>query len=72
MSEPDLLGETLRRTVKARLSAATLSQADAAAFVGVSEKHLSRMLTGAVDGSLAMWERLLTFVNARLVEEADR
>jgi len=30
--------------------------------VGISEKHLSQLLTGKVEGSISMWNKLLTAV----------
>ena len=31
--------------------------------VGISEKHLSQLLNGVVEGSLSMWQRLLDCVD---------
>lgn len=35
------------------------NQADLAFAANLSEKHLSQMLTGRVDGALSMWQHLL-------------
>jgi hypothetical protein len=53
----------LSAAVRDRLTTSGVTQADTAAYLGISQKHLSQMLTGAVEGSLGMWDRLLTFVD---------
>jgi hypothetical protein len=45
--------------VRSRIQAWTVRQRDVASDVGISEKHLSQMLTGRTQGTLAMWDRLL-------------
>jgi len=62
------LRETLAQRVRDRLASAGVTQADAAAYLGISQKHLSQMLTGAVDGSLSMWDRLLAFVDVSVAD----
>jgi transcriptional regulator with XRE-family HTH domain len=62
----------LSAMVRDRLTGSGVTQADAAAYLGISQKHLSQMLTGAVEGSLGMWDRLLTFTNVDLAaRDAD-
>ena len=43
------------------------SQVELAARAGISQKHLSQMLRGHVEGSLAVWDRLLVAVEAHPV-----
>ncbi|WP_269304884.1 helix-turn-helix domain-containing protein [Aeromicrobium sp. HA] len=62
-SEAETLRECMASAVREGLARAGVSQADAAAYLNVSQKHLSQMLTGKVDGSLSMWQRLLEFVD---------
>jgi len=50
----DVLAAELRRQMKE----AHVRQRDLALAVGISEKHLSQMLTGRTQGSLAMWDKL--------------
>lgn len=62
------LQRALSDIVRERLTASAMTQADAAAFVGVSEKHLSRILNGRDEGTLTMWQRLLDFVDGDLAD----
>jgi transcriptional regulator with XRE-family HTH domain len=45
--------------VRGGLSRKHFSQQDLARTVGVSEKHLSEMLSGKAAGSMELWQRLL-------------
>jgi len=49
----------LASEIKAGLARKGWSQADLAFAAGLSEKHLSQMLTGKVDGALSMWQHLI-------------
>jgi plasmid maintenance system antidote protein VapI len=51
--------ETLARLLWAELAAAGVRQCDAAATVGISEKHLSQMITGKVGMSLNLVDQIL-------------
>lgn len=62
------LQQSLAAIVRSRLVGNDMRQRDAAAFIGISEKHLSRILNCYEEGSLTMWQRLLDFVD---VDPAD-
>lgn len=62
------LEAAMARAVRTRLTAAGLSQADAAAYLGISQKHLSQVLTLRAGATMEMWRRLLAFVD---VEPGD-
>lgn len=64
MTEPR---KVLRTQVRAALSAVSLSQAEAARRLGLSQKHVSQMLTGRAPLSLEWAERLLALCGMRLV-----
>lgn len=57
----------LRTEVRAALKAAGIRQVAAAAQLGVSEKHLSQMLTGKVSLTIPWAERILALCGLRLV-----
>lgn len=59
--------DALRRQVRAALTTAGISQADAARRVGLSAKHVSQMLTGRTTLTLPWAERLLALCGMRLV-----
>lgn len=50
--------EILAVELKRQMKESRVRQRDLALAVGISEKHLSQMLTGRTAGSLAMWDRL--------------
>lgn len=50
---------------------AHVPQARIAEQAGVSEKHLSQMLTGRVEGTLTMWQAVLDAAGAPLPNEAS-
>jgi plasmid maintenance system antidote protein VapI len=58
--------ETLRTQTRAALKAAGVRQTTAAAQLGVSEKHLSQMLTGRIALTLPWAERILAVCGMRL------
>lgn len=62
------LQTALAQTVVDALKATGTSQADLAASLGVSEKHVSQMLTGTSPGSLAMWNLMLFTLGADTVK----
>lgn len=57
----------LRREVKARLRGQGATQASLARYLGITEKHLSQLLTGRTDGSPEMLDRLAAAVGLRIV-----
>jgi transcriptional regulator with XRE-family HTH domain len=59
--------EELPDSVRAALKAAGISQVEACRHLGVSEKHLSQMLTGKVALTLPWAERILALCGWRLV-----
>lgn len=50
--------EILATEVRTRLAEINVRQKDLAQDLGITEKHLSQMLTGKAQGTLAMWERV--------------
>jgi hypothetical protein len=56
------LHAVLAAEVRAGLRESQGTQSWLAWKVGISEKHLSQMLTGRAEGSLPMWEALLVHV----------
>lgn len=62
--------QMLAATVRAIAFRGRITQTVLAAEAGISEKHLSQMLTGANRGSLQAWERLIDTA-LRLCPEAD-
>lgn len=44
-----------RRQVREALQTQGMSQAKLARRIGVTEKHVSQMLTGAIDGKIVLW-----------------
>jgi transcriptional regulator with XRE-family HTH domain len=66
VDEAELMGvqDVLAAEVRARMEELTIRQRDLAMVVGISEKHLSQMLTGRSQGSLAMWDKLLEALEA--------
>ena len=54
MSDP-----TVQEELIARVRESGFLQKDLAAVSGMSEKHVSQMLTGKVMGSLEAWQKLL-------------
>lgn len=63
--------EVLRAHVRAALRNAGISQAAAAAELGVSQKHVSQMLTGRAPITLRWAEQLLALCGYRLVIATD-
>lgn len=59
MPTSERLHDELVARVRARMRARGMTQADLARRAGLTQKHLSQMLTGRVDGALAAWQRLL-------------
>lgn len=43
-----------------------IPQTEIASAVGISEKHLSQMLNGRVEGTLTMWQAVLDAAGVRL------
>jgi transcriptional regulator with XRE-family HTH domain len=56
----------LRCKVRARLRAQGATQAGLAWYLGITEKHVSQLLTGKVDGSTEMLGRLAAAVGLRI------
>lgn len=63
--------QTIRAQVRGALKAAGVSQAAAASQLGISQKHLSQMLTGRAPLSLSWAEQLLAMCGWRLVIALD-
>ena len=63
--DPPWLRE-LRNKVKARLRAQGATQAGLAWHLGITEKHVSQLLTGKVDGTPEMLDRLARSVGLRI------
>jgi transcriptional regulator with XRE-family HTH domain len=62
----------LRSKVKARLRAQGATQAGLAWHLGITEKHVSQLLTGKVDGTPEMLDRLARSVGLRItLADAD-
>ena len=62
----------LRNKVKARLRAQGATQAGLAWHLGITEKHVSQLLTGKVDGTPEMLDRLARSVGLRItLADAD-
>ena len=57
--------------LRAALAEVGVRQRDLALAVGISEKHLSQLLTGKAEGSFAMWEALFAELGYRLIVEAE-
>jgi transcriptional regulator with XRE-family HTH domain len=69
--EPPWLRD-LRNKVRARLRAQGATQAGLAWHLGITEKHVSQLLTGKVDGTPEMLDRLARSVGLRItLAEAD-
>lgn len=58
MASPTKVQDVLAAELRRQMKKAHVRQRDLALAVGISEKHLSQMLTGRVQGSLAMWDKL--------------
>lgn len=56
--------ERMRALALNRMRYLDLSQRDVATRLGVSEKHVSQVLTGAASGSWDFWERLARVLRA--------
>lgn len=59
LSAVSTLQEILVSEVRRRMEEMQVRQRDLATVVGISEKHLSFMLTGKSEGTLTMWDTLL-------------
>jgi hypothetical protein len=57
------MSSSVRRALRER----NRSQRWLADRCGITEKHLSQMLTGSIDGSFSLWERVLAEVGLALV-----
>lgn len=49
---------SIRQAIRSELAATGMTQADLAAYLGASEKHVSQVLTGRVQGSLGFLARM--------------
>jgi plasmid maintenance system antidote protein VapI len=58
MAEPRKVQDILAAELRRQMEEAHVRQRDLALAVGISEKHLSQMLTGRAQGSLVMWDKL--------------
>jgi transcriptional regulator with XRE-family HTH domain len=56
----------LRAAIRAELVADGATQADLADYLGVSAKHVSNVLTGAVEGSVRLLEDMAAAVGLTL------
>jgi transcriptional regulator with XRE-family HTH domain len=56
----------IKAAIRAELKADGMTQADLAAYMGVSPKHVSQVLTGKVTGSMAFVERMASAVGLSL------
>lgn len=54
------LQQALAQSVRSRLAVLGKTQRQFAAEVGISEKHMSRLLTCREEGTLHMWSKLLS------------
>lgn len=52
------IADNLATALRHRLDEEGRTQGSLARQVGITQKHLSQMLTGRVTGSVAMWDRL--------------
>jgi DNA-binding phage protein len=59
---------TLQAYLSALVRSTGVLQVEIAEKVGVSEKHLSQMLNGRVEGTLSMWQSVLDAAGVRLPE----
>lgn len=59
---------TLQTYLAALVRSAGVPQVEIAEKIGVSEKHLSQMLNGRVEGTLSMWQSVLDAAGVRLPE----
>lgn len=50
---------SLQRWLAGFIRRSPRTQAELAARLGISEKHLSQLVTGKEEGSLTMWQRIL-------------
>ncbi|MEU3507693.1 helix-turn-helix transcriptional regulator [Streptomyces longwoodensis] len=64
--------EQLRTQVRAALTRAQISQAEACRRLGLSTKHMNMMLTGRATLTLDWAERILALCGKRLVIETRR
>jgi transcriptional regulator with XRE-family HTH domain len=60
----------IRRT-REGLDSRGWSQAELARVVGITEKHMSSVLTGKVPGSLPLWSNMLTVLEVNLERHAE-
>ena len=60
-----VLGD-LKTAIRAELEASGATQSDLAAYTGLSEKHVSQVLTGKVTGSWPALEKMAAAVGLRL------
>jgi transcriptional regulator with XRE-family HTH domain len=66
MTEPDTIGN-LKSAIKAALEADGCTQTDLADYLGLSQKHVSQVLTGKATGDLRMLVRMAAAVGLDLV-----
>jgi transcriptional regulator with XRE-family HTH domain len=60
----------LRAAIRAELLADGVTQTDLAAYLGVSQKHVSQVLTGTVEGSVRLLQDMATAVGLSITTGA--
>lgn len=65
MRAPVVLHQWLINRVNEGMEARGLTQSELAREAGISEKHLSGILTGRVTGSIELWDFLLLVLGTR-------
>ena len=68
MTEAPTVHEFLVSMVKRRMEQDGLTQVEVATGLGISQKHLSQMLSGKVNGTIDMWQRLLDYLGTGVGE----
>ena len=58
----------LQRWLTDRVRESPMNQREIAEAVGITQKHLSQLMTGRQEGSLTMWQRILDVIGVRLPE----
>lgn len=73
-TDPDAPGASLKAAIRAELEASGESQRDLAERTGLSEKHVSQVLTGTITGSFDVLTRMAEAVglSVSIERKADR
>ena len=62
----------MAKRIREHLERLGWSQADLAREVGVSQKHLTQLLNGKVEGTLSMWQDIFDALHVRVDIKAIR